>query len=831
MSTEKRSKKRREPAGLGGWLLLLLLAIWLNAAARLATGVTSLVPRLGSLLPHLNVLHRFAIAGPVPPLPAIVAVVMGLLGAVSGFLLARKNRTGPEFAKVLVTIDTGYYLVAAFLAYQAHTPIVAGTLAPWIQPAGLCFASVVCLAYLLRSRRVTNTYFPQPVLDNPAEVFRNDENSDALRNRIFPWEEVRTGSESESAAETAQPPVAHDAQAQDAEEPETVEILPRQSRISCWTEASSAQRVVAATQTPRPSEPSTPPQFAQESTAQDTRKLSWEELVTANRFVPETSGQAIHEESSAPLKAPATQEPAAEEKHDDFVASSRSVPTKPTPYKNEGPEVSWDEISSTPRTAPETQMPGTRVRNGWMPNPPEPDPHPSSASAWDEFLSAARFMPEPHELAELHTPEETKTEAEPQDAGSFSWEAWSARGFGPPAAASSTEDARIYEPLPDPAVHQDAATEPDPVQPGSREFWVVNPENSPGDPGNRRAAESSRDALTTEEADYVQASRPAWQASAMHSSLQAATERSSYEPPAQENGASPVSAYAVPSEEDTSAAPELQSADAHPSLPGAGVPPMRATASQEDHAEERGAAQAETRPSQLPEHQPDERAALKAQVAAGVMQWLASTGKHGASRLDNYVDLLGEKGEAADRDRVLQHWLDQVNALCDHAWSSHGAPSADRMQGSADSLGGELQHWAAAEAAFRLTRSLDVRAALEVNGPFDKVTQDRTCLLAIAQKNSAEESLGGAPLDSAALTDLAGPEIASRLIKGAQRDMFEADLWGQVATLAGDTNFPDWFAHAGARAYQDAVQYWRDRLAAVHEDNGSRLTPVGAGLR
>ncbi|HUB18621.1 MAG TPA: hypothetical protein VL990_08300, partial [Acidobacteriaceae bacterium] len=68
-------------------------------------------------------------------------------------------------------------------------------------------------------------------------------------------------------------------------------------------------------------------------------------------------------------------------------------------------------------------------------------------------------------------------------------------------------------------------------------------------------------------------------------------------------------------------------------------------------------------------------------------------------------------------------------------------------------------------------------------------------------------------------------EIACLLIVNAQRDMFEADMWAHVASLAGDPDFLNGFPNIGTRVFRDSVDYWRAQRAGVPEDRPS-LTGV-----
>ena len=425
--------ERSSPRGIGGWLVVLLLAIWIDAASRLAAGISTWAGVL-HLIRNAEILMR--------PLPATIAVIAGLLGAVAGYLIATKHRLGPAFAKSLLSLEAGYYLLS-LLAVLFHTgPVISDSLPLWLKPAGYFAAFVIGLGYLLRSRRVANTWAPPPEPANPSEMFQNDENSAALRTRIFPWEEVSA--------------------------------------------------------------------------------------------------------------APAPSDPPAEEFDDQLV---------------------------------------------------------------------------------------------------------------------------------------------DIEEPGKSQFD-----------------------------------------------------------------------------------------------------------------------------------------ALRAEITDGVIEWLASTVHNPNSRPSAHAALLAEAG-AGSIEEVTLKLLDQVTAICDHVWSVHTgqSPTLPNTADSGGSLWKELQKWAIAQAAFRLTRSLDIRAALEVNGPFEKLARDREYLMAIVQKNSSEDAFGR-KVDLAEYHAHAGPEIAYKLVLKAQRDMFEADMWAQVASLAGDRDFLARFSTAGAKTFQDSLDYWRERVEPAH-DYRSPMTTVGAALR
>ncbi|HVT98968.1 MAG TPA: DUF2569 family protein [Acidobacteriaceae bacterium] len=216
-----------------------------------------------------------------------------------------------------------------------------------------------------------------------------------------------------------------------------------------------------------------------------------------------------------------------------------------------------------------------------------------------------------------------------------------------------------------------------------------------------------------------------------------------------------------------------------------------------------------------------ELTALKTQIADGISLWLTST----AAKPEVQATLFGEPIGPASAEKIRRKLLDQVNTICDQAWSVHigDSPTLPNTPESEGSLPREIQKWAIAQAVFRLTRSLDIRAALEVYGPFEKVAEDHAFLMAVGQKNSSEDAFGR-KVDLAEYEGHSGPEIAYKLILRAQRDMFEADMWSRVASLAGDPDFLNRFSGGGARAYEESLEYWRgyanrmrdERVPAAH---------------
>jgi hypothetical protein len=476
------------PEGLGGWLLVLLLAIWLNSAAMLASGISSLAATF-----HLA--RSAAFPAQMSPVTASIAIAAGLFGAVTGYLLARKNPIAPSTARILLALTAGYYLLA-LLTVVFHTgPVPADFLPPWLRPGAYLIASVLGLGYLLRSRRVVRTYSPHTSEPNPSEMFHLDADSDFLRNRIFRWEELRSG----------------------------------------------------------------------ESPATEDRQPLASDMLARNDELPSHEAEAEKETT-----------------------------------KSEAPESAIEEAAS-------------------------------------------------HNLLDAE------------------------------------------EPNPEPDIVQEPST------------------------------------------------------------------------------------------------PEMDSP----------LPPLQWKRADPD---------------------PRELAALKAEIAGGVARWLASR-NHTVGGSNAGAAITGASNGSSDLEGIDQKLLDQVSMICDQAWSVHigESPTLPNTAESEGSLPKEIQKWAIAQAVFRLTRSLDIRAAMEVYGPFEKVVEDREYLMALGQKNSSEDAFGR-KVDVQEYAGNSGPEIAYKLILRAKRDMFEADLWAHVASLAGDPDFLRRFAGGGAKAYDDSLEYWTGYASRLLEE-------------
>ena len=124
-------------AGIGGWLLLLIVRLWIGTAVRL----------IGGFAAGFSLLGLFSFGS------------VALSGA-AALLLGFKNAKGVLIAKIFLAADAIYYSLALIDFLLGSDSQVSSSMPPWFQPSGYLIASVLWLVYLIRSRRVKNTYFP-----------------------------------------------------------------------------------------------------------------------------------------------------------------------------------------------------------------------------------------------------------------------------------------------------------------------------------------------------------------------------------------------------------------------------------------------------------------------------------------------------------------------------------------------------------------------------------------------------------------------------------------------------------------------------------------------
>jgi hypothetical protein len=134
---EPSQKETQEVTGIGGWLLLLIIRLWIGAVTR----------TIGGLATGLS-------------LPGILSFGYAALAGVAAFLLGRKSAKGVMAAKSYLAADGLYYALALLDSMIGDaTPQLNSSFPPWFKPSGYLIASVLWIVYLARSERVKNTYF------------------------------------------------------------------------------------------------------------------------------------------------------------------------------------------------------------------------------------------------------------------------------------------------------------------------------------------------------------------------------------------------------------------------------------------------------------------------------------------------------------------------------------------------------------------------------------------------------------------------------------------------------------------------------------------------
>jgi hypothetical protein len=113
--------------GIGGWLLLLIIKLWIGAVIRFLGGI----------------------AEPTHPV-GVLNLVFGALGGAAAYLLGSKNSKGVMLAKIVLAADALYYVLELLPPISVANPF---------KTAGFLVASILYVAYLFGSERVKNTYF------------------------------------------------------------------------------------------------------------------------------------------------------------------------------------------------------------------------------------------------------------------------------------------------------------------------------------------------------------------------------------------------------------------------------------------------------------------------------------------------------------------------------------------------------------------------------------------------------------------------------------------------------------------------------------------------
>jgi hypothetical protein len=229
-------------------------------------------------------------------------------------------------------------------------------------------------------------------------------------------------------------------------------------------------------------------------------------------------------------------------------------------------------------------------------------------------------------------------------------------------------------------------------------------------------------------------------------------------------------------------------------------------------------ANAEHQEANIPRHPPSATRDLE-EITTGLLirvdERLQEMFNNPVDKHRRHVDLLNEHGSAGDIEKYRRKLLSQVMPLCEHANSIVLSPSPSQIIGTPDSNGSlrkEIQKWSVMAAGMKMSRALDIRAAMEVYKPFECMIEDRAYLLAIVRKNAGEDGTSTGNMDATLYESASGPEIAYRLITQADQDMFESEMWAHVAHYAGDEGFLARYDRVGNAAVSSSLDYWGKQL-------------------
>jgi hypothetical protein len=122
------------PAGIAGWLLLLVIKLCASTAGRGLLGIAAL-----------------------PSPVAIANVIAATLAGVSVVFMLQMKRKGVTLAKYVLALDVIYYGLQ-LLFHSPSDGSDASGFPYWYRPLGFLAASVFYLLYLFKSKRVANTF-------------------------------------------------------------------------------------------------------------------------------------------------------------------------------------------------------------------------------------------------------------------------------------------------------------------------------------------------------------------------------------------------------------------------------------------------------------------------------------------------------------------------------------------------------------------------------------------------------------------------------------------------------------------------------------------------
>jgi hypothetical protein len=136
------------PVGISGWLLVLIIRLWVGTAVGLANASTATTEGIGSPIPTVVV--------------TALCIGLAVLAASAALLLTKRSTKGVLVAKVFFVLDASVCGLGLFSALNGIEMLESRGFPLWFRPAGFLVANVLWFIYLVRSQRVKNTYPATP---------------------------------------------------------------------------------------------------------------------------------------------------------------------------------------------------------------------------------------------------------------------------------------------------------------------------------------------------------------------------------------------------------------------------------------------------------------------------------------------------------------------------------------------------------------------------------------------------------------------------------------------------------------------------------------------
>jgi hypothetical protein len=154
-----------EPKGVGGWLLLFVFG-------QVFLGPLSTIEDISQMWDHIGP-HPFPVARQIVNILTVIFVVMAAYGITVGILIWSGNKHSRTLARHYLLIQIGVAVIIFgsltswsynMLGVPGAQRTAASIVSPFAREIGLC---LIWFAYFTYSKRVRNTFGPQPKTEAP----------------------------------------------------------------------------------------------------------------------------------------------------------------------------------------------------------------------------------------------------------------------------------------------------------------------------------------------------------------------------------------------------------------------------------------------------------------------------------------------------------------------------------------------------------------------------------------------------------------------------------------------------------------------------------------